>query len=130
MRCKGIIHMRVLVMTAVAIERDAVVRGLGNDKRFDIMLAGVGPAAAAAQTARILANTSYDLVISMGIAGGFVGQAAVGSIAVATECVAADLGAETPDGFLSLDELGFGFTRIGAKTDIADRFIEALRSAK
>jgi len=104
--------MRVLVMTAVTVEREAVERGLQGDSRFTVQLAGVGPIAAAAHTAAALATTEYDLVVSMGIAGGFVGQAAIGSIAVATECVAADLGAETPDGFLSLEELGFGFTRI------------------
>jgi futalosine hydrolase len=121
--------MHVLVMTAVAVERDAVLRGLRGDSRFDVMLADVGPIAAAARTAAILATTNYDLVLSMGIAGGFVGQAAVGSIAVASECIAADLGAETPDGYLSLDQLGFGFTRIGVHTALADRVTEALRSA-
>lgn len=121
--------MRVLVMTAVAVERDAVCRGLRGDSRFDVMLADVGPIAAAARTAAILATTDYELVVSMGIAGGFVGQAAVGSIAVASEIVAADLGAETPDGFQSLDELGFGFTRIGVEAHLADRVTEALRSA-
>lgn len=121
--------MRVLVMTAVAAESDAVWRGLQGDSRFDVKLAGVGPIAAATNAATILATTEYDLVVSMGIAGGFVGQAAVGSIAVATVCVAADLGAETPDGFLSLDELGLGFTQIGVETSLADRVTEALRSA-
>lgn len=119
--------MRILVMTAVAVERDAVERGLRGDSRFTVLLAGVGPIAAAATTAAALATTDYDLVVSMGIAGGFAGQAAVGSIAVATECVAADLGAETPEGFLSLDELGFGFTRIDAERSLVEQVTEALR---
>lgn len=121
--------MRVLVMTAVAAERDAVLRGLQGDSRFDVMLADVGPAAAAARTAAILATTPYDVVVSMGIAGGFVGQAAIGTIAVASECVAADLGAETPDGYQSLEELGFGFTRVAVSAPLADRVTQALRSA-
>ncbi len=121
--------MRVLVMTAVNAERDAVLRGLRGDSRFDVLLAGVGPIAAAANTAAILANTEYDLVVSMGIAGGFIGQAAIGTTVVATECVAADLGAETPDGILSLDELGLGFTRIGVETSLAERVTNSLQSA-
>jgi futalosine hydrolase len=121
--------MRVLVMTAVAAESDAVLRGLQGDSRFDVRLAGVGPISAAARTAAILATTEYDLVVSMGIAGGFVGRAAVGSIVVATEIVAADLGAETPEGYLSLDELGFGFTHIGVEASLADQVTKALRSA-
>ncbi|MEX2414722.1 MAG: futalosine hydrolase [Paenibacillaceae bacterium] len=121
--------MRVLVVTAVAVERDAILRGLRGDSRFDVRFAGVGPIAAAANTTAALATTEYDLVVSMGIAGGFVEQAVVGSIVVATEIVAADLGAETPKGFLSLDELGFGFTRIGVEAILAERVTEALRSA-
>ena len=121
--------MRVLVMTAVAAESDAVLRGLRGDSRFDVLLAGVGPIAAAAHTAAILATTKYDLVVSMGIAGGFIGQAAIGTIVVATECVAAELGAETPDGFLSLEELGFGFSRIGVDAALAEQVTEAFRSA-
>ncbi len=46
--------------------------------------------------------------MSAGIAGGFRGRAAVGEVVEATVIVAADLGAESPDGFLSLAALGFG----------------------
>lgn len=62
------------------------------------------------------ANT-YDLVINAGIAGGFPDRAEVGSLVIAEEIVCADLGAESPEGFLSLDELGFGSsTRIPAES--------------
>ncbi len=64
--------MRVLVMTAVAPERDAVQRGLGHDSRFEFALAGVGLAAAAVNGAIELAKAEYDLVVIAGIAGGFV----------------------------------------------------------
>ncbi|MGC7879870.1 futalosine hydrolase, partial [Desulforudis sp. 1190] len=35
--------MRILVMTAVSAEREAVLRGLRGDSRFDVLVAGVGP---------------------------------------------------------------------------------------
>jgi futalosine hydrolase len=35
----------------------------------------------------------------------------VGGLAVATEAIAADLGADSPDGFIGLDDLGFGTAR-------------------
>jgi futalosine hydrolase len=120
---------RVLVMTAVSAEKDAVLRGLRNSDKFDVRLAGVGPALAAARTAKALAEADYELVISAGIAGGFAGRAEVGSLVVATEIVAADLGAQTTDGFLSLDELGFGTTCISAESSIAIKVTEALRAA-
>lgn len=107
--------MRVLVVTAVAAEADSVataVAGAGNGagNGIDVIAGGVGPAAAAAATATALATSPYDLVISAGIGGGFPSRAPVGSLVVADAIVAADLGAETPDGYLPVDELGFGRT--------------------
>ncbi|MGW1077768.1 futalosine hydrolase [Streptomyces sp. NPDC002537] len=141
--------MRVLVVTAVAAERDAVVRGtMGAPSGapaesvesvelavpgfalhrpvsavpgplplvVDVLAAGVGPAAAAAGaatalTAAAVSGSPYDLVVSAGIGGGFTGTATgapVGSVVVSDAIVAADLGAETPEGFLPVTELGFG----------------------
>ncbi|MFF7728486.1 futalosine hydrolase [Streptomyces sp. NPDC008001] len=160
--------MRVLVVTAVAAERDAVVRGAaapdsgpdagadagsGTGTRpaeaasgpvvefavpgyvlhrpapgpeplvIDVLAAGVGPAAAAAGTATALAaaalsGSPYGLVVSAGIGGGFAvpagdagrpgRSAAVGSVVVSDAIVAADLGAETPAGFVPVTDLGFG----------------------
>ncbi|CCK29289.1 futalosine nucleosidase [Streptomyces davaonensis JCM 4913] len=90
--------------TAVPAERDAVARAFPGD----VLAVGVGPARAAAGTATALAQAPYDLVISAGIAGGFAPYAPVGSLVVADEITAADLGAETPDGFVPVTELGFG----------------------
>lgn len=98
--------------TAVPAERDAVARALTGDD-VTVIAAGVGPALAAAATATALTTaalrgTPYDLVVSAGIAGGFQPEAPVGSLVVADEITAADLGAETPEGFVSVTELGFG----------------------
>lgn len=98
--------------TAVPAERDAVARALTGDD-VTVIAAGVGPALAAAATATALTTaalrgTPYDLVVSAGIAGGFQPEAPVGSLVVADEITAADLGAETPEGFVPVTELGFG----------------------
>jgi futalosine hydrolase len=79
----------------------------------DLLAAGVGPALAAASTATALTAAAlrgepYRLVVSAGIGGGFAPAAPVGSLVVADEITAADLGAETADGFLPVTELGFG----------------------
>ncbi|MFE0653462.1 futalosine hydrolase [Streptomyces sp. NPDC059534] len=85
--------------------------------RADVLVGGVGPAAVAAATGTALACASsddaagrgpYDLVVSAGIAGGFQPVAPVGSVVVSGSVVAADLGAQTPDGYLTVEELGFG----------------------
>ena len=123
-------EMRVLIMTAVSAERDAVLRGLHSDSRFDVLVAGVGSVVAAVNTARALATAEYSLVISAGIGGGFPGRAEVGSLVVANEIVVADLGAETLEGFRSVDELGFGFTQIQIDASLVDRVTGALLVAK
>lgn len=160
---------RVLIVTAVDAEKDAVLRGLGDQaaKMFDVIAGGVGPAAVAASTAaklafaaaaggKVLAQGStapagsdaaqasaasagllagagltpaYTLVISAGIGGGFPGRADVGSLVVADAMVAADLGSQTPDGFLSVDELGFGSSRVAADAALAARLRHELQRA-
>ncbi|MER5517103.1 futalosine hydrolase [Streptomyces sp. NPDC002763] len=114
--------------TAVPAERDAVAGAftggttevrlpaatlLRTAEGYDLLAAGVGPALAAAGTATALTAAALDgrpyaLVVSAGIAGGFRPAAPVGSLVVADEIIAADLGAETADGFVPVTELGFG----------------------
>ncbi|UVI27599.1 futalosine hydrolase [Paenibacillus spongiae] len=122
-------NSKILIVTSVSAERDAVLRGLQKSDRFDIIIGGVGSAAAAANTAAALVAGQYGLIVCAGIAGGFSDQAGIGSLVVASEIVAADLGAETPDGFLSLDELGFGTARIGVDAISGRRIVHALLEA-
>jgi futalosine hydrolase len=79
---------------------------------------GVGPAVAAARTAALLAGGAYSLVVCAGIAGGFGGRARVGQVVLADRIVHADLGADSPDGFLPLEELGFGATVFALRPDL------------
>jgi futalosine hydrolase len=120
---------RVLIVTAVEAEREAVLCGLKDDPRFSVIAAGVGPAEAAVRTALALSAEPFGLVVCTGIAGGFAGRADVGTLVVADEIIAADLGAETPDGFLTLDELGFGSSRASVDRDRAARWADSLRKA-
>lgn len=126
---------RILVATSVAAERDAVLAGLVSGSVTDmestggvepvastepdqlaaitVVTVGVGPTAAAARTARILslaeaAGRPYQVVISAGIAGGFPERVSLGGVVLARRSVHADLGAESPAGWQSLDQLGFG----------------------
>ncbi|MGW6983899.1 futalosine hydrolase [Streptomyces sp. NPDC054932] len=141
--------MRALVVTAVGAESDSVLTGLtphpdspGPEPRalpggylitrrdlpgiaFDVLVGGVGPAAAAAAAATALALADYSLVVSAGIGGGFAPAAPPGSLVVADAIVAADLGAETPDGFLDVTELGFGHSVHLPPAELAARAAEA-----
>ncbi|WP_250029117.1 futalosine hydrolase [Paractinoplanes maris] len=103
----------LLVVTAVAAEAEAVRAG-ADPAHVVVEPVGVGPAAAAAGTARLLATGRYRAVVSAGIAGGFPGRAPVGAVVLGARSIAADLGAETPDGFLPVEELGFGTSVVPA----------------
>jgi futalosine hydrolase len=115
---------RLLVVTAVAAEADAVRAG-ADPGDVVVETVGVGPAAAAAGTARLLAATPYRAVVSVGIGGGFPGRAAVGATVLGARSIAADLGAETPDGFLPVEQLGFGTSVLEADAEL----IKALAAA-
>jgi futalosine hydrolase len=97
--------VKTLVVTAVAAERDAIVAALAAVDDVSVVVGGVGPAAAAACTARSLDDV--DLVLCAGIGGGFA-PLGPGDVAVAADIVFADLGADSPSGFLPLSSLGFG----------------------
>jgi futalosine hydrolase len=84
--------VRVLAVVAVDAERDAI-----RDAIPDVLVAGIGPAAAAAATSAALTAHRPDLVVSAGIAGGF--DVPLGSVVVASRVVHADLGIEAPSGF-------------------------------
>lgn len=112
----------LLVVTAVPAETEAIRAGLASST-VTVAPVGVGPAAAGAGTARLLAlaeaaGRPYQAVLSAGIGGGFPNRAALGTIVLATRSIAADLGAESSDGFLSLDELGFGPSSASADPDL------------
>ncbi|WP_371517512.1 futalosine hydrolase [Kitasatospora sp. NBC_01300] len=123
---------RLLVVVAVPAEAEAVLRGLPGpatalplpggalhraaDAPVDVLAGGVGPAAAAAAASAALGAQAssggrYGLVVSAGIAGGFAPHAPVGTTVLADAIVTADLGAETPEGFVDVTELGFGTVR-------------------
>lgn len=105
----------ILVVTAVEAERAAVLRGVPTGAAVEVLAAGVGPAAAAAGTAWYLArNPGITTVLSAGIAGGLVTRIRLGALVVATRSVHADLGADSPGGFLTLDDLGFGTASLPA----------------
>jgi futalosine hydrolase len=98
--------MTLLIITAVEPEAEAIRRAITTEAV--IAAVGAGPAAAAAGAARLLATGAYRAVLSAGIAGAFPGRAAIADTVLCRRSIAADLGAESPDGFLPIDALGFG----------------------
>jgi futalosine hydrolase len=116
---------RILVITAAAAERDAVVSGrqaaigmvdgievhraITAAGMVDVVAGEVGLAASTVATCCAL-RAGYDLVVCSGVAGGFP-AAGLSSVTVAHAVVHADLGAQTETGFSSMAELGWGPVR-------------------
>jgi futalosine hydrolase len=132
-----------LVVTAVAAERDAVADGIGSPQAVavgpyascrrcetggqDVLVVagGIGPAAAAAATAHVVATEDVGLVVSMGVAGAFASaRLHHGDTAIASSIVAADLGAMSPERFLDLAALGLDG---GATVDCPDDLVAVAR---
>lgn len=128
--------MATLIVTAVEAEAEAFRAGLSTADLGEIAVAavGVGPAAAAAGTARLLAlaeerGLAYRRVVSVGIGGGFADKVEPGGLVIAARSIVADLGAESPDGFITIDELGFGSAIAVADEAVLTEMIAALPGA-
>ena len=121
---------RLLVVTAVDREAAAVLAGTAGAVDVDVLAAGVGPAAAAAGTARALAGGDYRAVLSAGVAGGF--GPPVGGTVVADRVVAADLGVEDPaatGGWRSVAELGLGPSELTCDAALTAELVARLSAA-
>lgn len=82
----------------------------GHRARFRIIQSGVGPAAAAAATAALLARdpAEYNAVCSLGIAGMLESAGRSGPQTIlATESIFADLGIQTPAAYQTTTQMGF-----------------------
>ncbi|OII61276.1 futalosine hydrolase [Streptomyces sp. CC77] len=66
---------------------------------------------------------------SAGIGGGFAPHAPVGTLVLSDAIVAADLGADTPDGYLPVEQLGFGRSVHVPPPALTTRLAAALRTA-
>ncbi|HVA59252.1 MAG TPA: futalosine hydrolase [Mycobacteriales bacterium] len=136
---------RILLVTATRVEALAVLADLpaaatvalgpvpGQQVQtpaglFTVIVGGVGPMAAAATTAATLAHVPVDLVLCVGIAGGFGTELTAGDLVVADSMVPADLGVETVAGYLGPETFGAAvafYPPAGLAEEIADRLRDA-----
>ena len=97
--------MRILIVTSVQAERDAI----GETEGVTIVVGGVGRTnAAAATTETVIRHGPFDLVINAGIAGALPGSdLAIGDAVLASKCVYFEEGLNGPDGFADMAAMGF-----------------------
>ena len=82
----------------------------------ELLVTGIGMTNTALQLGAYFAQQKPDLAVSIGIAGTFRETIKIGEIVEVQEEIFGDMGAESPDGFLDLEEMGFPLTRVGDKS--------------
>jgi futalosine hydrolase len=108
----------ILVTCAVGKE----LAFLRPQPHVELLVMGVGPVEAAACVSRALAQSTYDLVISAGIAGAFEGAAELGDgVVVSDEMLELDLETGAP---IALPDGAQVINRASSDLTLVDRLVE------
>jgi futalosine hydrolase len=128
--------MKILIVAATEAEIGALVESRKSkvesqnsdhgpstmDHGLEFLITGVGMTATAFALGKHLAKNTYDLAISLGIAGSFDRGIALGDVVEIRTDIFSELGAENDDQFLTLDAMGFGQTTFSATSELADYY--------
>ena len=101
--------MRVLVVAATELEIPRLARGaapLRPGLEIEVLVTGVGMVATAAQTARALALSYYDVALNIGVCGSFDRALALGDVVHIVSDSFSELGVEDGGSFTTMEELG------------------------
>ncbi|MEE8104478.1 MAG: futalosine hydrolase, partial [Planctomycetota bacterium] len=99
------------VIVCVATKSEAKrLYDLTSGGELEIRVTGVGPVAAAYSLTRRLAEAAHPpAVICCGVGGAYPGSGLeIGDVVCASTETFGDLGVETADGFLTMEDIGFG----------------------
>lgn len=118
--------MRTLIVTAVSLEAQLLVEKLAllpvQDKlysdsaqKYYLLITGIGMTNTTLALSRTLALMDFDTLINVGVCGAYNKTFELTQVVEVTEETFAELGVETEDNFLTLDELGFELFNIGGK---------------
>ena len=99
--------MKILVVAATELEIPRLERGARGAHHIDVVITGLGMVATAARTAQALARDRYDLALNFGVCGSFDPAFPPGAVVHVTRDRVSELGAESGDAFLTVEELGF-----------------------
>jgi futalosine hydrolase len=98
--------MEILLAAATDLELDPIRQHMeGQGHVYTYLTTGVGMVATTHALTKELGQASFDLAINVGIAGSFDKDLEPGRVVTVSEDRFADLGAESPDGFLDVFEM-------------------------
>ncbi len=97
----------VAIVFSTALEGDGLPTTIAG-RSLALIQTGVGPVNAAIAVTRFLAENRAGIVIGCGVGGAYPGsELQPGDVACAESETYGDLGAESPEGFLDMQALGF-----------------------
>lgn len=119
----------ILVVGATSMELEGLVTSLGGSistsdrlttltwqaTKIYVLCTGIGIANTAYSLGRFLASNSVDWALQIGIGGAFTDNIELGSVVEIREECYGDLGAESPSGFLTLEDMGFANFQLNGK---------------
>lgn len=110
--------MKILLFAATATELAPLLsaKGVTNGDSFfrvgkhevNVLIGGVGMVSTAYSLGEHLSKNTYTLAINAGIAGALDTHIPLGKVLQITDDTIADFGAESPEGFIFIDQLGYG----------------------
>jgi futalosine hydrolase len=86
-----------------------------HGNQLTLLHTGIGMVNTAYHLGRYLLGHSPDLALQVGIAGSFADGPGLGEVVEVTQECYADLGADSPEGFLDLKTMGFENFRLGSE---------------
>ena len=97
----------ILICVSTAVEGDELPADVAG-KKLAVVETGVGPVNAAFALTRTLHTQRPRAIIVCGVGGAYAGAGlAIGDVVCAESETYGDLGAESPDGFLDMQAIGF-----------------------
>jgi futalosine hydrolase len=96
--------------------KDGATGGRISGQKVMHTVMGIGPASAARTAALLIERHRPTALVIFGIGGAYpVSGLSIGDVALATTEVYADLGTDSPEGFLTLKEMGLPLAQVGRK---------------
>lgn len=100
--------VKLLICVATAFEATLLREQLADDSGIRIIETGVGPVNAAHSVTIAILKDKPGAILSCGIGGAYPASGlAIGDVVCAGMEIYGDLGAQSPGGFLDMEELGF-----------------------
>lgn len=100
--------MKILIVSATQFEIQPFLEIAANYPNCDTVITGVGMVATAFELGRVLHESKYDLLISIGIAGCFDRNLKIGEVVQVISESFVELGAEDDQQFIPIEQLGYG----------------------